>query len=211
MRACRSRSRSPGRQARSVVSSARAASTASAARRSCSAGLRARRRPASASPASTPKPACPSLASVAAGLPANSRAAAIEALRRPRTTRPSPARRPRPARSCSAAIRGALDVRGQSERVAGRDDDPHRARGRARLDAILESGGEPGDRARCRQDDRGCAEIGEQRTHLRELRSDLCVGRAFGSSERRDDDRERCHVHRPLSTRRCSAEQNAIW
>ena len=105
----------------------------------------------------------------------------------------------------------SLDVRGQSERVAGRDDDPHRARGRARLDAILESGGKPCDCARCRQDDRGCAKIGEQRTHLRELRSDLCVGRAFGSSERRDDDGERCHVHRPLSTRRCSAEQNAIW
>ena len=59
----------------------------------------------------------------------------------------------------------ALDVGRQRDGLSGRDDDPHGARGRARLDAVLEPGGQPGDGAGGRQHHRGRAQIGDPRAH----------------------------------------------
>ena len=131
---------------------------------------------------------------------------------RPANQSTSSRRRPRADRSCSASMRGRSTLVVRASGVAGRDHEPHRARRRARLDAIREPGGEPGHGAGRGQDGRRRAEIGEQGAHLRDLRGDLRGGRAFGCSERRDDDREGFHVAVPVSTRMLfgTAEQHLV-
>ena len=164
MRAWTSRSRSPGRQSRSARSSARGG--VDGERREALAARPAGAR--GAGPRARRRRRCRSRVAVArelrAGCAGELARGRDEARRRRRTTRSS-----RAAGRGGQVVLGldarALDVGGQRDRVARCDDDPHRARRRARLDAIRQPGGQPGDGARRGQHDHRERRLGEQRAH----------------------------------------------
>ena len=162
-RACRSRSRSPGRHASSV----------------CLECARRRRLPSSARSLALGGLECEAQAGerilgvdaegpVAIARERRGRGArelarrSHEARPRPRTTRRRSrrghARRDRAPPRCEDARRWS-----SARARRRRDHEPHRTRRRPRLDAIREPGREPGDGARRRQDGRRRAEIGDQR------------------------------------------------